>query len=159
MMCRRVCLFAILTSPLLVGCVSSNDTRSAERVRAASLVQVLVDPKAYAGAKLEVHGYLACQINLKLYLSADHAMMKDSLSAVPVGEPSATGIVSEACCDQYARIRGDWIQFQNREYALLPEVIALFNEHGEERRCWPGGWSAAASFHRRVGAIINASGP
>ncbi len=98
---RRNALLPIL----LVGLGCNAQETSAPRQE--TLVDVLARPQDFLGELISVMGFLTEYANLELFLSKEHAIARDSISAIVVGDYDDRGIHRSQCLDNEVEITGE----------------------------------------------------
>ena len=112
-----------------------------------SLVNIIANPKSFEGKRVGVYGYLTSQ-GFALYLSKDHAKIRDIATAIQVENIDVNeSALSEHCGEKYARIEGRVL----RDMSLPPqadgevvffyigelEKVVTFSDQWRSSTCWP----------------------
>lgn len=86
-----------------------------------SLVQLISNPRAtYGGDRIQVYGYLAHGVNLRLFLTQDHARIGDIASSVVVTDATAdASLVQGTCPNNYVRLVGRLGRFDQIHLAVV----------------------------------------
>lgn len=136
-----------LVQSVLVACSDSvsadGPAEAIGRERVVSLVELLVNPQAFEGSRINVQGFF--DRKGELFITRDHAEMFDFSSAIMVEDQAPDGYVTYHCADSYARLEGT---FRRKEgpsgqgtdsnsfvIAELTRVLTL--RDGVLEVCWP----------------------
>jgi hypothetical protein len=105
---RRILVVWLVTC-LLVG-VLGCPARPLDSDAAVSLINVLVDPSAFKGDRVIVHGYARRSGGfVRLYLSEEDAFMNNDAASLVISEVASSGrfVLRDECLDGYAKVVGE----------------------------------------------------
>ncbi len=131
--------FALIVLSLFSALSFSN-----ESVRVPSMVNLIASPDSYSGSLVSVSGYLSSRPGFDLYLSKDHALMRDSASSISVENLDfRDSVLSEYCGGYYATVEGRVLKDAKRpsseiySFAIVDLSRVLILDDGNLRECWP----------------------
>lgn len=123
----RFVLFSI-TALVFSACIAS------EGPYKVSLIELLISPDRYVGEKVSVKGFLDSDVNLYLFLTADHAKIDDYVSAISVGDVSGFRITESNCIDSYVEVSGTLISLPG-PFVSIADVSVITDAVSNEV-CW-----------------------
>jgi hypothetical protein len=125
----QVALF-LLTILFFLGIPLASHSRTADRIPAL-LVQILVAPKQYTGRQANVVGFLTGGPEIRLFLTQDHAEVRDLESSLEV---EAATLIGSNCANKYVRVIGT-VANVNTIWRIVDVVRISQLETFEV--CWP----------------------
>jgi hypothetical protein len=126
--------FAILVSPTLSIAVMSADSDRLEW--RTSVVKLLASPEEFNGQIISVIGYLRYGSTLRLYLSRDHAKVRDFESSIAViDKTEGATLIHSSCRDKYVRASGRFRRLDNGVEYGLADVVRVQNADDSQVCC------------------------
>lgn len=97
------------------------------------LVRLIVHPELFVGARVQVIGYLEDTVNLEIFLTKDHAIMRDYASSILVNDTDTGEITFSECTSKYVEITGDFERTEDNNF-IITNVTKIQTE--EYKICW-----------------------
>lgn len=121
-----ICLISFF---IIKAVLADNQTYS------VSLVHLLTEPADYEGLEVEVGGFLKDEINLKLYLTKEHAVASDSLSSVLVSDTKQGDILQSSCLSSFVFVTGIFEKIVNQPGYLIKDIEHIYQPKSG-KVCW-----------------------
>lgn len=110
-------LFVVLLA--LSSCASADEVN----VGPVSMVQLIVTPERFVGARLEVSGYL---IRQRLYLTREHAELLDHSSSVELTNEFLPDDGKSPCANALVRVTGQFVETKPGATYMISDVTQIF---------------------------------
>lgn len=122
--------FAVLFAALIFSSPCIADTSA----KPVSLIELLTFPDRYVGDVIVVKGYLDVHAGLQLFLTKEHAEMRDYVSSIIISDTDNGDIVKSKCIGSYAEVKGT-VDLQMGIVLILSNVTKIINP-STAVTCW-----------------------
>ncbi len=141
-MMKTLCLAALI---MLSGCsyatekFNANEFYGSPVVHPSSLTQMINRPDLFLNKRVTVKGYFVSAGDNWLYLTSEHATVRDTLSAVNILDDSETGELNDTECNNgWVEIHGYYLAVFNKERREVQGrlIVDRLFSHAKGKHCW-----------------------
>lgn len=129
----------------LSGCTYATEKFDADafygspEIYPSSLIQMISNPKSALNKRVTVNGYFVSSGDSWLYLTSEHAAVRDTLSAVNILDDTETGELNDTECNNgWVKIHGYYLAVFNKERREVQGrlIVDRMFSHAKGKYCW-----------------------
>lgn len=129
----------------LSGCTYATEKFDADafygspEIHPSSLIQMISNPKSALNKRVTVNGYFVSAGDSWLYLTSEHATVRDTLSAVNILDDTETGELNDTECNNgWVEIHGYYLAVFNKERREVQGrlIVDRMFSYAKGKHCW-----------------------
>jgi hypothetical protein len=130
---------------LLSGCIHATEKFDADafygssEIHPSSLIQLISNPNNFLNKRVTVNGYFVSAGDSWLYLTSEHATVRDILSAVNILDDTETGELNDTECNNgWVEVHGYYLAVFNKERREVQGrlIVDRMYSYAKGKHCW-----------------------